>query len=150
MLSNDVGHRLHELESRLAGERLPAAFHALVPLLHAESDGVRFASEQALRRLLLVCFTDELTEASVTHLASSRSGAPPAVAAVMGAVCGALGSSTPQAWSSALSGEGDFERSLTDRSRPASEQEKQPVKAVSFLHGVKRKNEFFVDGASDA
>ena len=97
--------RLHELDSRLAGERLPAAFHALVPLLHAESDGVRFASEQALRRLLTVCFTDELVAASATHLASGRSGAPPAAAAVVAAVCGALGSSIPQAWSSALSGE---------------------------------------------
>lgn len=96
--------RLHELDSRLAGERLPAAFHALVPLLHAESDGVRFASEQALRRLLTVCFTDELVAASATHLASGRPGAPPAAAAVVAAVCGALGSSTPQAWSSALSG----------------------------------------------
>ncbi len=66
---------------------------------------MRFASEQALRRLLTVCFTDELVAASATHLASGRSGAPPAAAAVVAAVCGALGSSTPQAWSSALSGE---------------------------------------------
>lgn len=89
----------------MAGERLPAAFHALVPLLHAESDGVRFASEQALKRLLTVCFTDELVAASAMQNASGRSSAPPAAAAAVAAVCGVLGSSTPKAWSSALSGE---------------------------------------------
>ena len=81
--------RLQEVDRGLAGERLPGAFHALVPLLQAESEGVRFATEQALKRLLATCFTPEL----------------PAAAAVVASVCSALADSTPQAWPNALSGE---------------------------------------------
>ena len=66
---------------------------------------MRFASEQALKRLLTVCFTDELVAASAMQIARGRSRAPPAAAAAVAAVCGVLGSSTPKAWPSALSGE---------------------------------------------
>ena len=97
--------RLQEVDRGLAGERLPGAFHALVPLLQAESEGVRFATEQALKRLLAACFTPELVAAAATQLESGRAGPPPAAAAVVASVCSALADSTPQAWPNALSGE---------------------------------------------
>lgn len=97
--------RLHKLDTRLAGERLPAAFHALVPLLSVESEGARFAAEQALRRLLTVCFTPELVAAAATQAEAGRPGPPPPAATVVATICGALGASSPQAWPSALSGE---------------------------------------------
>lgn len=103
------------MDSRLARERLPTVFHSLVPLLSAESEGVRFAAEQALKRLLTVCFTNKLVAAAAMQLQAGHAGPPPAAAAVVAAVSGALSPSAPQAWLSALSGEFSFDTFLCIR-----------------------------------
>ena len=97
--------RLQEVDRGLAGERLPGAFHALVPLLQAESEGVRFAAEQALKRLLTTCFTPELVASAALQLQSGRVGPPPAAAALVATVCSALADGSVQAWPNALPGE---------------------------------------------
>ncbi len=97
------------MDSKLARERLPTAFHSLVPLLSTESEGVRFAAEQALKRLLTVCFTDELVAAAATQLQAGHAGPPPAAAVVVASLSGALGPSSLQAWPSALSGDFCFD-----------------------------------------
>ena len=132
------------MDSRLARERLPTAFHSLVPLLSAESEGVRFGAEQALKRLLTVCFTDKLVAAAATQLQAGRAGPLPAAAAVVAAVSGALGPSAPQAWPSALSGKFSFDTFLCIRfgtaqgsgrySLIADTQGTQPVSHAQELH----------------
>ena len=96
--------RLQEVDRGLAGERLPGAFHALAPLLQAESEGVRFAAEQALKRLLTTCFMPELVAAAALQLESGRAGPRQSAAAVVATLCSALADSSVQAWPNALSG----------------------------------------------
>jgi len=53
-ISSIVAHRLHGLDSTLAGPRLAAAVGALVPLLAAEQDGVRLAAGRAIQCAILL------------------------------------------------------------------------------------------------
>ncbi|BDA46153.1 RRP12-like protein [Coccomyxa sp. Obi] len=98
--------RLHELDATAGTERLPHAFHAIVPQLTAALEGVRFAAEQALKRLVADCLDDAAVAAAV-NLAGAGMGAsagpPSAAAAVVASVAGALDLRSQDAWPSALS-----------------------------------------------
>lgn len=50
--------RLHELDASAAAERLPAAAHALLPLLAADSEALRFEAARALGGLIGRCLDD--------------------------------------------------------------------------------------------
>lgn len=101
--------RLHELDATAGTERLPHACHAVVPQLAAALEGVRFAAEQALKRLIADCLDDAAVAAAV-NLAGAGMGAsagpPSAAAAVVASVAGALDLRCQDAWPSALSGTG--------------------------------------------
>ena len=99
--------RLHDLDATAAAERLPHAFHAVVPQLTADLEGVRFAAEEALKRLIAACL-DGAAVAAAVNLASAGMGAsagpPSAAAGVVASIAGALDPRTQDAWPSALSG----------------------------------------------
>jgi hypothetical protein len=96
------------MDAILARERLPHAFHAIVPQLSADLEGVRFAAEQALKRLLQACLDDAAVSTAVTLArmeAGTVAGGPPsAAAAIVAAIAGGLDPRSQRAWPAALSG----------------------------------------------
>jgi hypothetical protein len=107
--------RLHDLDATAAAERLPHAFHAVVPQLTGDLEGVRFAAEEALKCLIAACLDDAAVAAAV-NLAGAGMGAsagpPSAAAGVVASVAGALDPRTQDAWPSALSGAGSLSLAL--------------------------------------
>jgi len=93
-----------------AAALLPRAVHALVSLLAAAQDGVRFGASQVLRNLLLSCLDGASVAAAVAAQAAAGGGRRqmPAATSVVAAVAGALAPRYQDAWQLALPAVGDL------------------------------------------
>ena len=86
--------------------RLPQAFHALLPQLAAEQEGVRFGTQQALKNLIHDCLDDAVINTAVSRGSlGAGAGAPPPAQNVVAAVANMLTARYQDAWTNALPGE---------------------------------------------
>ena len=95
--------RLHEMNPTLAAARLPAAFHALVPQLVAEQEGVRFGTQQALKNLVHDCLSSHMVSTAVSQGTLRGGGVAPAQS-IVAAVASSLGARGQDGWTHALPG----------------------------------------------
>ncbi len=95
--------RLHELDASVCALRLPQAFHALLPQLCAEQEGVRFGTQQALKNLIHDCLDEGTVNTAVSRSSMGSSAMPPAHNIVV-AVANTLTVRYQDGWINALSG----------------------------------------------
>ena len=92
--------RLAGADPRLCAQRLPRAFHTLVPQLAAEQENVRYAAGACLKNIIDQCVDDDMMAAA---LAGSRKQPPPLLS-MLAALEGSLGAQYQDAWDSSLPG----------------------------------------------
>lgn len=88
---------LAKSDQALCTSHLPRVFHALVPHMTAEQDGVRFGTSQALRNLIVDCMDDKMIAKGIAGSAHGSKSAP-AVLSVIAAVTGTLGARYEEVW----------------------------------------------------
>ena len=91
------------MDPSLAAARLPAAFHALVPQLVAEQEGVRFGTQQALKNLVHDCLNSDMVSTAVSQGTLRGGGVAPAQS-IVAAVASSLGARGQDGWTHALPG----------------------------------------------
>ena len=91
--------RLAKGEPGTAAARLPRAFHALMPLLGADTDGVRLAACAALQHLVAEC-----VDATAVAAALASAGARAPLVGVLAAVESSLGARYQEAWGGSVQG----------------------------------------------
>ena len=95
--------RLYDMDPTLAAARLPAAFHALVPQLVAEQEGVRFGTQQALKNLVHDCLSSDMVSTAVSQ-GTLRGGWVAPAHSIVAAVASSLGARGQDGWTHALPG----------------------------------------------
>lgn len=83
--------------------RLPQAFHALLPQLCAQQEGVRFGTQQALKNLINDCLDASMVNTAVSRGSIHGAAMPPAQNIVL-AVANMLTVRHQDGWLNALSG----------------------------------------------
>ena len=94
--------RLAAAEPGVCAQRLPRAVHALVPLLAAEHEGVRYAAGACLKNLINECVDDGMVAAALAG--GGGGGKAPPLLSVLAALEGSLGPHYQDAWGACLPG----------------------------------------------